>query len=115
MLAGGSPVRCVTPGLECGMCGRDLLIYLLQESTRVLKGNGRKMANVISSDTVFNHMPAPMACTVVQWDPSPVGFSGSSSCQSLTVSWDLSSLFTCFFFCTLVVNADRHPVYERFL
>lgn len=39
-LAGGCQLRCVTLGLECGMCGKDLLIYFQQEITRVLKGNG---------------------------------------------------------------------------
>lgn len=32
--AGGCQVRRVTPGLECRMCGKDLLIYFQREITR---------------------------------------------------------------------------------
>lgn len=66
------------------MCVKDLLIYFLQEITGVLRGNSWKMANVILSDTVFNHAPAPMACMPFLSDLPGFGFEYlQSSCRNL--------------------------------
>lgn len=96
------------------------------------------MANVIPSDMVFNHVPAPMAHTVFHWDPSLFGFQYlRSSCKNLTVTlrpfhyclcvcWDLSALclffhFSLQFSCTAAVKCapccvclEMQPMYECF-